>query len=202
LPAALCRCPADAIKRIYSHPHALKECAAALLQYYPGVDTVASSSTSEGARLASLEEGSAALASAAAARLEGLAVVQRNMQNSAQPNISRFVVVCKASDALPTKTGDDKTIVFIQAKPDGPKDWLSSCLAAFSAAAVPVINIYSHMNKRQDGRHAMSYQLEFRGHLRDEPVQAVLDALRAASKLTVSGTFNANDTPVSSEISR
>jgi chorismate mutase/prephenate dehydratase len=80
------------IRRVYSHPQALGQCRAALQALLPGVELLAESSTAAAARRAAEEPGSAAVASAAAARLNGLAVLRKDIQDSAG-NVTRFFVV-------------------------------------------------------------------------------------------------------------
>lgn len=80
------------IQRVYSHPQALGQCRANVRALLPHAELLPESSTAAAARRAAAETGSAALASAAAARINGLAVLRKNIQDSDE-NVTRFFVV-------------------------------------------------------------------------------------------------------------
>lgn len=80
------------IQRVYSHPQALGQCRATLRALLPQADLLPESSTAAAARRAATEPGSAALASAAAARINGLATLKKDLQDSGE-NVTRFFVV-------------------------------------------------------------------------------------------------------------
>ena len=81
-----------AVQRVYSHPQALGQCHAALRRLVPHAEPMPESSTAAAARRAASEPGSAALASADAARIYGLRVLRRNLQDS-RTNTTRFFAV-------------------------------------------------------------------------------------------------------------
>ena len=81
-----------AIQRVYSHPQALGQCRASLRKLLPHAELFPEASTATAARRAAQEPGSAALASAAAARINGLATLRKNLQDSGE-NVTRFFVV-------------------------------------------------------------------------------------------------------------
>jgi len=81
-----------AIKRVYSHPQALGQCRATLRKLVPHAELIAESSTAAAARRVAQESDSAAVATAAAAHINGLAVLKRNIQDS-DANVTRFFVV-------------------------------------------------------------------------------------------------------------
>ncbi len=80
------------VQRVYSHPQALGQCRASLRKWLPHAELLPESSTAAAARRAAQEPGSAALASAAAARIHGLAVLKKDLQDSDE-NVTRFFVV-------------------------------------------------------------------------------------------------------------
>ncbi len=80
------------IQRVYSHPQALGQCRATLRALLPHAELQPESSTATAARRAATEPGSAALASAAAARINGLTLLKKDLQDSDE-NITRFFVV-------------------------------------------------------------------------------------------------------------
>ncbi|KAI0887526.1 PDT-domain-containing protein [Annulohypoxylon maeteangense] len=82
------------IKRIYSHPQAFGQCTKFLRQHLRGIETVDVSSTSRAAELALADEsgGSAAVSSAAAAKVLGLGVLARDIEDR-KDNTTRFFVL-------------------------------------------------------------------------------------------------------------
>lgn len=191
------------ICRVYSHPNALSECAAALARVLPGVPTIPVASTSQGARLAAQEDGAAALGSAEAARLAGLEVVRRDMQDAVQPNVSRFLVICKASSMHATKTGNDKTLLFLDEPPPHTgapsSEWLAMALDALRVAGVPLVRIDSQTRALDDGRHCQQYLMEIRAHASDAAFQEAVQRMQSSgAKLAIAGSFCARDTPMTS----
>ena len=89
-----------AVLRVYSHPQALGQCRASLRALLPHADLLPESSTAAAARRAAQEPGSAALASSAAARINGLATLKRDLQDS-RANVTRFFVVTASSRRAP-----------------------------------------------------------------------------------------------------
>ena len=82
----------SSIRRVYSHPQALGQCRASLRAVLPHAELMPDSSTAAAARHAAQEAGSAALASEAAARINGLSVLRRNLQDNTA-NSTRFFVI-------------------------------------------------------------------------------------------------------------
>ncbi|KAI1460596.1 PDT-domain-containing protein [Annulohypoxylon moriforme] len=82
------------ITRIYSHPQAFGQCAKFLRQHLRGIETVDVSSTSRAAELALADQSgqSAAVSSAAAAKLVGLSVLARDIEDR-KDNTTRFFVL-------------------------------------------------------------------------------------------------------------
>ncbi len=80
------------VRRVYSHPQALGQCRATLRSLLPGAELLPESSTAAAARRVAQEAGAAALASPAAARLNRLVTLRRDLQDSNE-NVTRFFVV-------------------------------------------------------------------------------------------------------------
>ena len=80
------------VQRVYSHPQALGQCRASLRKLLPHAELLPESSTAAAAHRAAQEAGSAALASAAAARINGLFTLKKDLQDSNE-NVTRFFVV-------------------------------------------------------------------------------------------------------------
>jgi len=96
------------IRRVYSHPQALGQCRATLSKLLPKAELLPESSTASAARRAAEETGSAALASQAAARINGLRALQTDVQDS-EENETRFFVVT-ASGRPPRPRGKTREI--------------------------------------------------------------------------------------------
>ncbi len=80
------------IQRVYSHPQALGQCRATLQKLLPHVALHPEPSTAAAARRAAAETGCAALATAAAAHINGLTILKKNLQDSSE-NVTRFFVI-------------------------------------------------------------------------------------------------------------
>ena len=90
------------IRRVYSHPQALGQCRASLRKLMPRAELLPESSTAAAARRAAQEADCAALASEAAARLNGLCALKRNLQDS-HANVTRFfLITASRRPAAPT----------------------------------------------------------------------------------------------------
>lgn len=89
------------IKRIYSHPQAFGQCAKFLRDHLRGIETVDVSSTSRAAELAFADKSgqSAAVSSAAAAKLVGLEFLARNIEDR-KDNTTRFFVLRRGQDGV------------------------------------------------------------------------------------------------------
>ena len=99
------------VRRVCSHPQSLAQCRAWLAEHLPGVELVPVASNAEAARRARDEEGTAALASEAAAEVYGLKILYREVEDQAD-NTTRFVVVGRK---LFPASGNDKTSVLVSA---------------------------------------------------------------------------------------
>jgi arogenate/prephenate dehydratase len=100
-----------AIKRVFSHPQALAQCEM-FLQTLPGVEIVATYDTAGSARM--IRDGAladtAAIASARAAELFGLASLRTGIQDYAD-NITRFLLISR-DPRLVSGTADKTSIAF------------------------------------------------------------------------------------------
>jgi chorismate mutase/prephenate dehydratase len=84
-----------AIRRVCSHPQALGQCRNTLARLLPKAELIPESSTAAAARRAAQEPGTAAIASAAAARLHRLAILRRDIQDG-DSNVTRFFTLTAA----------------------------------------------------------------------------------------------------------
>lgn len=100
----------SAVRRVFSHPQALAQCER-YVRTIPGVEVVATYDTAGSARL--IRDGhlldTAAIASARAAEIFGLAILQEGIQDFAD-NITRFILVSR--EDLPLGTPDKTALAF------------------------------------------------------------------------------------------
>ncbi len=103
------------VKRVCSHPQSLAQCRGWLAQHLPDVEKVPVASNAEAARRARDEDGTAALAGEAAAKVYGLRILFNTVEDR-DDNTTRFVVVGRK---LFPASGKDKTSVLVSAAETG-----------------------------------------------------------------------------------
>ncbi|RKH41125.1 prephenate dehydratase [Corallococcus sicarius] len=179
--------PLASLTRALSHPQALAQCASWLrrhdLQPVPEVNTaVAARRVSEEA-----PEGTAAIASRAAAELYGLAIVAEGIEDSPD-NATRFLAV---GPALPPRPGTRWKTSLVLTLNDGPGA-LASVLGAFAARGVNVARLES----RPGGVRAWDYRwcLDVDGAQDVPEVRAALEEARSVcTSLQVLGSYTVSD---------
>ena len=128
----------EQLRQVYSHPQALAQCEL-FLRSLQGVDVVATYDTAGSAKL--IREGelrdTAAVASARAARLFGLEVLQEGIQDFAD-NITRFLIVARAP--LAAAAAHKTTMVF--ALPNEPGS-LFRALSVFALRGLDLTKLES-----------------------------------------------------------
>ncbi len=160
------------IKTVVSFPHATAQCRSFLSREVPGVQTQATNSTADAARLVA-EEGddhTAAIGTARAAEVYGLDVLASGIEDHPE-NATRFVVV--ASHGIASRTGHDKTSIVVFQRADAPGSLLA-ILQEFAARNINLTKLESRPTKTSLGEYCFLIDLE--GHIDDE---LVADALRA-----------------------
>ena len=103
------------IRRVCSHPQVLGQCRATLARLLPRAELIAESSTAAAAGRAAQDPGTAAIASAAAAKIHRLAIVRKNMQDSDE-NVTRFFTLAagKPPRNRPAgKTKDRRSLIYL-----------------------------------------------------------------------------------------
>ena len=161
----------EGIAVVCAHPQALAQCHNWLSQNLPDAERRPVSSNAEGARLASIEPSTAAIASDVAAARYGLQIVTPNIQDDPH-NRTRFAVigryVCAAS-------GLDQTSLILSV-PDR---------AGAVHALIELLARHGVSMKRFESRSARQgdweyyFYIDLIGHQDDAPVAAALSELRA-----------------------
>ncbi|HVE45936.1 MAG TPA: prephenate dehydratase [Acidimicrobiales bacterium] len=159
------------VKRVVSFPHATAQCRGWLNNNLPQVDVVAANSTADAVQTVGTDRpaGTAALGTALAAKLYGLDVLARDVEDHPD-NSTRFVLVARSG--VPAPTGHDKTSIVCFQQADRPGS-LHAILSPFSARNINLTKLESRPTKRGLGNYCFIIDLE--GHIADE---VVADCLR------------------------
>ncbi len=126
------------VRRIYSHPQGLAQCER-FLRSFPHAEAVATYDTAGSAKMIRDQAlaGAAAIASARAAEVFGLAVLRENIQDF-DDNITRFLVIARA--AVPLGPADKTTIVFTLGNEPGS---LFKALSVFALRGIDLTKLES-----------------------------------------------------------
>jgi chorismate mutase/prephenate dehydratase len=166
---------ADSIQRICAHQQALAQFRGWLEQYWPQVEQVAVSSNGEAARLAALEQGTAAIAGDMAAELYGLEKLYEKIEDSAH-NTTRFLIIGR--DEVPP-SGADKTSIIVSSR--NRPGALFDLLEPFRTAGVSLTRIDTRPSRTE--KWAYVFFIEFEGHLQDPEIAAIVAELEEQSIL-------------------
>jgi chorismate mutase / prephenate dehydratase len=172
------------IKRICSHPQSLAQCRGWLAQHLPDAEKIPVASNAEAARRARDEEGTAALAGEAAAKVYGLRILFSTVEDR-DDNTTRFVVVGRK--VFPA-SGKDKTSVLVSANESEGPGVLLHLLGPLSRHGVNMTKIESRPSRKRKWDYVFFLDLD--GHADDEHVRKALDEIKAkASLFKVLGSF-------------
>jgi len=158
---------------VYAHPQSLAQCANWLKAHLPKTEQIATDSNAKAVILARDHKNSAAIASDKAAKIYGLNVLQRGV-NDQPGNRTRFI----ALGNIETKpTGGDKTslICVLNDKPGA----LYEILGFFAQADISMTRLESQPYKQ--GQYA--FYIDFLGHIKDESVANVIRKIEKNTKI-------------------
>lgn len=176
----------DRIGRVYSKDQAFYQCRNWLQANLPNAEHVNTSSTSEAARIASEEDGAAAIASVLAAEAYNLDVVATNIEDAAH-NYTRFFVVGRQ---VAKPTGRDKTTILAAIKDETGA--LYRILMPFADFGVNMTSIGSRPSRKKAWEYVFFIDIE--GHIEEEKVRKALDEARNhCLELKVLGSYPAGD---------
>jgi chorismate mutase/prephenate dehydratase len=171
-----------AIRRIVSHAQSLAQCHQWLNQNHPGVERAAVASNAEAARVASIQQGVAAIAGRNAADLYKLRVFAENIEDESR-NTTRFLVIAD-QDVAPS--GKDRTslIASIPNRPGAAHELLTP----LRAHGVSMSRLESR--PARSGLWEYVFYIDIEGH-RDDPAvsRALADMQAHATFLKVLGSY-------------
>ncbi len=176
------------IKVVYSHPQPLGQCRGWLRKNLPHARLEAVASTSEAARRASEEPGSAAVGSMGAAELYGLRILARSIEDISH-NTTRFFVIAKET----VNPGENqKTSLMIGLK-DEP-GVLFQVLQPLAQSGVNMTKIESRPLKRRPWEYRFFIDVD--GDPAAEPLRGVLaEVERVCTEMRVLGTYEKSERP-------
>ena len=167
------------VERVASIPVATAQCRRFLTQQLPGVETVATNSTADAARLLGqgdpslTERPTAAIAPRLAASLYGLEILAERVEDHPD-NQTRFVAVSRSG--IPAPTGHDRTSIACFQSADRPGS-LYAILGHFAARNINLTKLESRPTKQALGDYC--FIIDFEGHLADAMVADCLRDLHA-----------------------
>jgi prephenate dehydratase len=160
----------DEIRRVYSHPQALAQCAHSIEE--SGIpQAIASHDTAGSVRLIRDQalHDAAAIASALAAEMYGMSILERDFEDE-KTNYTRFAVL--ATRAI-TPEGPSKTSICFAGKNE--PGLLFKCLSAFALRDIDLTKIESRPIRGVPWQYV--FYLDFSGSMEDERCQRAIDHL-------------------------
>lgn len=173
----------EEINTVYSHPEALSQCSN-FFRNNPGIDPVSYADTAMAVEYVKScgDRSNAAIASALAAEINDMEILQPHVQNS-DSNMTRFLVITNRPDY--PENADKVSVYFVtHHKPAA----LYNALGAFASLGIDVLRLDSRpiVTKRFEYCH----YVDFRGNLKDPVVEEALRRLKdECMELIVLGNY-------------
>ncbi|MCP4449575.1 MAG: prephenate dehydratase [Myxococcales bacterium] len=178
----------DQIERVYSHPQALAQCRDWLSANLKQATLVPSSSTADAARSAKEDMAGAAVSAQMAARMYGLSILRRNLQDH-HDNVTRFLVVGREQQDIGPVSNVKTSLLMTLPDTAGA---LLEVLAHFNSRNINLTKIESRPSKRKAWDYVFFLDLD--GRAEDEKVAEVLGVLGDRCDLfKVLGTYQKAD---------
>ena len=174
------------ITKIYSHQQSLAQCREWLDSSLPGVERVAVNSNAEAARLASKEEGAAAIASNAAAEIYQLNILAEKIEDKPD-NTTRFIILGKqevstsrsVNNDVAVKNSSDKTSIMVTSANESGA--LYHLLKPIADNGLSMTRIESRPSK--SGLWQYLFFIDIDGHSSDPAVDRTLIEIKKQSSL-------------------
>ena len=178
------------VTRVVSHPQAIAQCARFLRERLPQAEHVSAPSTADA--VLSVRGGdrrAVAIASPLAAELYGVRVLAEDVGDHPD-NVTRFVWLARAEEAVVPAGEAKTTIVFWGGGDDQSPGWLVDVLGELSARAVNLTRIESRPRRIRLGHYMFFADLE--GAAERPPVSDALAALAGhVEEVRVLGSYGA-----------
>ena len=184
----MAKIPMNKIKQIYSNPQVFGQCQQWLRSNMPQAELIDAFSSAKGAQNAAKMKNAACIASAMAARVYGLKILKKNIQDNSTHNITRFLVLSK-TDVLKS-TGHDRTSLVFSIK--DKVGALHAMLTPFYRNKINLTKIESRPSKKKAWDYYFFVDCE--GHQKDPDVARALKQLEGMCKfLKILGSYPALD---------
>ncbi|OGA96595.1 MAG: chorismate mutase [Burkholderiales bacterium RIFCSPHIGHO2_12_FULL_61_11] len=178
------------IEAVYAHPQALAQCQGWLTTHLPNAERRAASSNAEGARLASINQAWAGIASDRAASQFALHTVAHAIQDDAF-NRTRFAVVC-LPQTLPTPPASGKDCVSLVVSVPNRPGAVHDILVPLKVHGVSMTRFESR--PARSGQWEYYFYIDLQGHPSQDHVKAALaDLQRLCAFYKVLGTYPVSD---------
>jgi chorismate mutase/prephenate dehydratase len=158
------------VKQVFAHPQALAQCSGWLDRHLPHVQAVDVASNAIGAERALEDPTTAAIASALASQVYGLAILRPDIEDHPH-NVTRFWVIGHES---PAPTGRDKTSILFSVRDEVGA--LFRVIEPFATGGCNLSKIESRPTRRRPWEYV--FFVDFSGHQADPTTQAVLARVR------------------------
>ncbi|OHW93602.1 prephenate dehydratase [Colletotrichum incanum] len=181
-------CSLKHVQRLYSHPQAWGQCVAFLQTYLKGIEAIDVSSTSRAAELVAADESgtSAAISSEIAARMHGIDVLARSIEDR-EDNTTRFFIIrkeggpqAKMPGHCERKRGRTKSMVSFTVPHEGPGA-LADVLDCFRRYKLNLTSINSRPSLTAPFNYV--FFVEFEGHRFQDPDGRVKGALEGVAQV-------------------
>ncbi len=174
--------PLSKIRRVYSKSEVFGQCRMWIERNLHGIELIPASSSAAAAQKVKNEKGAAAIGSALAAKLYGLPVLAKGIQDFSE-NVTRFLVIGRT---LPGQTGDDKTSILISVK--DKVGALHEVIAPFKKYRVNMNKIESRPSKKKAWEYY--FFIDFEGHVENPRVCRMLSEIEKQSRfIKILGSF-------------
>jgi chorismate mutase/prephenate dehydratase len=172
------------IRRVCSHPQSLAQCRGWLQEHLAGIERVPVSSNAEAARRARDEDGTAAIAGAAAAEVYGLNLLVPEIEDRPD-NTTRFLIIGRK----PVSPSDaDKTTLLVSAARTDSPGALYRLLEPLAQNAISMTRIESRPSHKRKWDYVFFIDVD--GHAEREPLATALAELKNhASLCRVVGSY-------------
>ena len=141
----------------------------------PNAELVESHSTASAVEISAKCPEVAAIASSIAAELNGVPVVQNNIQDSSE-NVTRFLVIGK-TEVRPLGEGNDKTSLVISLKDQSGA--LENALMPFAKRGINLSKIESRPSRKKAWDYF--FFIDLIGHIEEDSVQEAIEELENCS---------------------